>query len=63
MTREEAKKLIKEYKDNTVYFDNTMSENEMYKMLRFNMAFGEAETMVIIASLKLEGAKFKKAAE
>ena len=58
MTREEAKKIIKENKDNTGFFDNSIYLDAMYEMLRYSMKFGEAETVVIIAALKLAGAKF-----
>lgn len=58
MTNNEAKNIINENKDNTSYFDGSISYDEMYNMLRYRMAFGEAETKVIIASLKLSGAKF-----
>lgn len=60
MTREEAKAEINEYKDHTAYFDKSISATDMYEMLRYRMRFGEAETRVILASLKLAGAKFKR---
>lgn len=59
MTREDAKRIIQENKDATNYFDNSITYDDMYNMLRYRMQFGEAETMCIIASLKLSGAKFK----
>ena len=59
MTREDAKRIIQENKDTTNYFDNSITYDDMYNMLRYRMQFGEAETMCIIASLKLSGAKFR----
>lgn len=59
MTREEAKKIIKEQKDNTAYFDNSIKLEDMEDMLRYRMGFGQAETFVLLAALKLVGAKFK----
>lgn len=58
-TKEVAKETIEAYKDLTAYFDESMSQEDMYNMLAFRMRFGEAETRVIIASLVLAGAKFK----
>lgn len=59
MTKKLAKIIIEMNKDNTNYFDNSMTRNEMFDMLRWRMRFGQAETEVIIASLVLAGAKFK----
>lgn len=56
----QQKEIIKAHKDNTAYFDGSFSEQDMYSMLRFRMHFGEDETAVIIAALKLAGAKFKE---
>ena len=58
-TKKAAKESIEAYKDMTSYFDNSMSQEDMYNMLRYRMQFGEAETRVIIAALVLAGAKFK----
>ena len=60
MTREKAKALIEENKDFTGYFDGSLTLDQMYDMLTFRMQFGDAESKVIIAALKLAGAKFKK---
>lgn len=60
MTKKRAKEVIEEYKDLTNYFDNSLSLEEMEKMLRYRMAFGDAETRIIIASLIIAGAKFKQ---
>lgn len=59
LTKKECKIIIEQNKENTSYFDESMTYEEMYNMLRYKMAFGEAETRVIIASLVLSGAKFK----
>lgn len=59
MTKKEAKANIEFNKNNTAYFDGSMSENDMYLMLRQRMGFGLAETEVIISALVLAGAKFK----
>lgn len=62
-SKKECDYIIAKYKDNTAYFgNNAMPENpitfdSMYKMLRLRMGFGEAEAMVIIASLIKCGAK------
>ena len=58
-TKKAAKETISAYAEMTAYFDNSITQNELYNMLRYRMAFGEAETRVIIASLVLAGAKFK----
>ena len=60
MTREKAKAIIEENKDFTGYFDGLSTLDQMYEMLAFRMQFGDAESKVIIAALKLAGAKFKK---
>lgn len=62
-TKKECDMIIDRYKDNTDFFGNTFSGEpmqfeKMYDMLRFQMRFGEAETLVIIASLIKAGGKF-----
>lgn len=56
-------RIINENKDNTNYFNRSITMDEMWEMLRYRMGFGEAETAVIIASLIKAGAKFKKEEE
>lgn len=56
-TKAECDILINHYKDNTAYFDGSMTYEEMYDMLRYRMHFGEAETMVIIACIIKCGGK------
>ena len=56
-------RIIKENKDNTAYFNRTMTQDEMWSMLRYRMGFGETETAVIIAALIKAGAKFNMKGE
>lgn len=56
----EADQVIEEYKNDTSYFSEDVSQEKMFNMLRFDMRFGQAETLVIIASLIKAGAKFRK---
>ena len=56
---EQCNKTIEEHKDDTQYFNEQMTFDEMYNMLRLQMEFGEAETKVIMASLIKNGAKFR----
>lgn len=58
-TKKEADEIITEYKDNTAYFDGTLTSKEMYELFRYRYSFGEAETMTIIAALVKSGAKFQ----
>lgn len=58
-TLEQCDNLIAEYKDNTQYFNEQMTFDQMYNMLRLHYEFGEAETKVIMASLIKNGAKFR----
>lgn len=56
---EQCDKIIEEYKDDTMYFNEQMTFEQMYNMLRLQMEFGEAETKVIVASLIKNGANFR----
>lgn len=58
MTKKIAREEIERSKDNTGYFDGSITAADMKDMLRNRMHFGEAETNVIIAALVLVGAKF-----
>lgn len=58
MTKKAAKEEIERSKDNTGYFDGSISATQMKAMLLYRMGFGEAETNVIIAALVNSGAKF-----
>ena len=53
-----AKEILDLYKDDTAYFDGSLSMENMKEVFRNALHFGEAETNVIIASLILAGAKF-----
>ncbi len=57
-TKTQAKETIEALKNETAYFDSSMTQAEMYNMLRYRMGFGEAETRVILAALVISGAKF-----
>lgn len=58
-TKKAAKETVETYANMTSYFDESMTQREMFEMLRYRMQFGEAETRVIIAALVMAGAKFK----
>ena len=58
-TLEQCDNLIAEYKDDTQYFNEQMTFDQMYNMLRLHYELGEAETKVIMASLIKNGAKFR----
>lgn len=57
-THEDCKRIIRENRDNTAWFDQSYSMDDMWEMLRYRMQFGEAETAVIVAALIRCGAKF-----
>ena len=58
ITKAQAKDVLNLRKNDTGYFDGSISYEEMESMLRYRMRFGEAETQVIMMSLVLAGAKF-----
>lgn len=58
-TKKAAKETVEAYADMTAWFDESMTQREMFEMLRYRMQFGEAESRVIIAALVMAGAKFK----
>lgn len=58
-TLEQCDNIIEEHKDNTQYFNEQMTFDQMYNMLRLYYEFGEAETKVIMACLIKNGAKFR----
>lgn len=55
-TKKAAKETVETYANMTSYFDESMTQREMFEMLRYRMQFGEAETRVIIAALVMAGA-------
>ena len=60
-TKKAAKETVEAYADMTGWFDESISQLEIFEMLRYRMQFGEAESRVIIAALVMAGAKFKNA--
>lgn len=60
MTKTYAKEILNLNKDNTNYFNGTMTEGEFESMLRYRFGFGWAETTTILCALVLAGAKFAK---
>lgn len=59
MTKENATQIIKDYKNDTSYFDGSMSAQELQEMLMYHMGFGFAESLVITAALVKAGANLK----
>lgn len=59
MTKKYAKEILDLWKDETNYFNGTMTVDEFESMLRYRMCFGHAETITILAALVMAGAKFK----
>ena len=58
-SEDKCNKTIEEYKDETQYFNEQMTFDEVYNMFRLHYEFGEAETKIIMASLMKAGAKFR----
>lgn len=58
MTKAMAKEVLNIWKDDTAYFDGSITIGEFQSMLRYRMRFGEPETQVITTALILAGAKF-----
>ena len=58
-TKKHARECVEAYANLTGWFDESMTQREMFEMIRYRMPFGEAETRVIIAALIMAGAKFK----
>ena len=59
MTKKEATENIEAYKNQTAYFGGDCTLTEFQNMLRHEMHFGWAETMVISSAMVKAGA-FKK---
>ena len=53
-----AKEILDLWKNETNYFDGSISEAQFESMLRYRMGFGQAETITITMALILAGAKF-----
>lgn len=60
MTKANAKEILNLWKDETNYFNGTLTEGEFESMLRYRFGFGQAESIVILTALVLAGAKFAK---
>lgn len=60
-TKKHARECVEAYARLTGWFGESMTQQEMFEMLRYRMQFGEAESRVIIAVLIIAGAKFKNA--
>lgn len=60
MTKAYAKEVLNLWKDETNYFNGTLTEEEFESMLRYRFGFGQAESIVILTALVLAGAKFAK---
>lgn len=58
MTKKAAKEILDLWKDETNYFNGTLTSAEFESMLRYRMGFGLAESITIIMALILAGAKF-----
>ena len=58
-TKAAAKETIEAYKEMTGYFNASITQADMYDMLRYRMGFGESESRCIIAALTIVGAKWK----
>lgn len=58
-TKTYAKEVLNLWKDDTAYFNGSITEAEFESMLRYRMNFGQAEATVITMALILAGAKFK----
>lgn len=50
---------IAKYGGMTPFFDKSITQDEMYEMLKYGAQFSEAEIKVIIAALVLSNARFK----
>ena len=58
-TKAYAKEVLNLWKDETNYFNGTLTEAEFENMLKYRMGFGKAEATTITMALILAGAKFK----
>lgn len=63
MTKTYAKEILNLWKDQTNYFNSTLTEEQFENMLIYQMRFGQAEAATILAALVLAGAKFAKSGE
>ena len=57
-TKKYAKEILDLWKDETNYFDGSMTVGEFEGMLMYRFHFGKAEAITITMALILAGAKF-----
>jgi hypothetical protein len=57
-TKTYAKDVLNLWKDETNYFNGSLTEGQFESMLRYRMGFGQAEAIVITMALVMAGAKF-----
>jgi hypothetical protein len=57
-TKKYAKEILDIWKDDTGYFDGSITADSFENMLVFRYDFGRAEAIVITMALILAGAKF-----
>lgn len=58
MTKTYAKEILNLWKDDTNYFNGSLTKGEFESMLQYRFGFGQAETIVITMALVMAGAKF-----
>lgn len=58
MTKKYAKEVLDLWKNETNYFNGSLTEAQFQTMLMYRMNFGQAEAIVITMALILAGAKF-----
>ena len=60
MTKKFAKEILDLWKNETAFFDGSITEGQFQNMLIYRMGFGQAEAITIMMALVLAGAKFSK---
>lgn len=58
ITKAYAREVLNIWKDQTNYFNGSMTQAQFESMLQYRMGFGLAETLTISMALTLAGAKF-----
>lgn len=58
LTKKYAKEVLDLWKNETNYFNGSLTEAQFQTMLMYRMNFGQAEAIVITMALILAGAKF-----
>ena len=69
MTKKQAKEIIEKYGKDTAYYgennrdfltnEKCVTYDSMFDMFRYRFGMGEAESICIIAALRLSGAEFE----